>query len=298
MSIELHLFLQEITLLPSGEWTPDNQCWTTLRVADGYGYSLHDGPTRELKTGDTIIVSPNANVILRASQLGKLKLEFFTVVLQRLYGLITAVEWRQLERLSHQTTPHVFYHAANEALAQKFARLAKLAQRDNLSMRSALLQLWASSVTSLFLESDKAGAGKNKLRERFREFFGKISEKELTAASLSDLASQLNCSERHFTRLFREEFGMSFRKCQTELCLQHAQVLLSDATVKISTVAAESGYQHRGFFNATFKKRFGVSPNEWRRQNLTAPTQDASKRIHSLLTNGGISAAGQLKTQN
>jgi len=80
----------------------------------------------------------------------------------------------------------------------------------------------------------------------------------------------LHCSPRHFSRLFRAEFGVPLRKRQTELRLQRARQLLADANAKILKVAYESGYRHLGQFNAMFKKRFGVTPSEWRQQNLSA----------------------------
>ena len=52
MANERHLILQEITLLPSGEWTPPTPGWTIVRVAEGMGYWLQGGGARELNAGD------------------------------------------------------------------------------------------------------------------------------------------------------------------------------------------------------------------------------------------------------
>ena len=49
--------------------------------------------------------------------------------------------------------------------------------------------------------------------------------------------------------------------------LQRARQLLVHSNAKIINVAYESGYRHLGLFNAMFKKRFGVTPSEWRQQN-------------------------------
>ena len=95
-----------------------------------------------------------------------------------------------------------------------------------------------------------------------------MPEAELSQCSLRDLAGQLNCSERHFSRLFREEFGVPFRARQIELRLLHARQLLANSDDKIINVAYDSGYRHLGLFNVMFKKRFGVTPSEWRQQNL------------------------------
>src|SRR6185312_2620775 len=107
----------------------------------------------------------------------------------------------------------------------------------------------------------------NKLRERFRRLVGQMTEAELSECSLAELAAQLHCSERHFSRLFREEFGVPLRARQIELRLQRARQLLTEADSKIINVAYDSGYRHLGLFNTMFKKRFGVTPSEWRLQS-------------------------------
>lgn len=259
-----HLILQEMSLRPSGEWTPDGD-WTVVRVAEGAGYCLQSGAALELNVGDMMVVGPNASVVFRASQLGVLKLEYYHVLPQCLTGLLTVTEWRQLQDLSAETDAQVRHFAANDPAAQKFTRLAAQPQREGLVARTALLQLWAAVATSL-LPGIGATPASN-LRERFRQFVGKMSEAELAVRSLAQLAGELHCSERHFSRLFREEFNVSLRARRSELRLQRARQLLAESDAKIINVAYESGYPHVGLFNTIFKRRFGVTPSQWRHQN-------------------------------
>jgi len=75
----------------------------------------------------------------------------------------------------------------------------------------------------------------------------KCLTRKLATRSLPELAAQLHCSERHFSRLFREAFRISLRARQTELRLLRARQLLADADTKIINVAYDSGYRHLGF---------------------------------------------------
>jgi len=263
-----HLILQEISLPPSGEWTSGSG-WTVARVNEGAGYCLQPGTALELNTGDMVVAGSGAAAVFRASQLGTLKLEYFRVLPQYLNGLLTVTEWRQLGDIGSQAGKQLRYFAASEPSAQKFTRLAAQSQRDGLAARSGLLQLWAASIAILLPAADTAPVANN-LRERFRQFVGKMSEAELAVSSLAQLAGKLHCSERHFSRLFREEFRVSLRARQTELRLQRARQLLAESDAKILQVAYESGYRHLGLFNALFKRRFGVTPSQWRQQNLAA----------------------------
>jgi hemolysin activation/secretion protein/AraC-like DNA-binding protein len=274
---EHHLILHELSLRPSGEWTPESHAWTGLRVAEGAGYCLQGGSARELNANDALMVGPNHGAVMRASQLGVLKLEFFLVLPQYLNGVLTVAEWHQLERLGRLQPAHALHFGANELTAQKFTRLVAQPQRDGLANRLAMLQLWAAAIAGVLAAADTP-VPSHKLSERFRQFVGQISEAELASSSLPELAAQLHCSERHFSRLFHGEFGVPLRVHQTELRLQRALQLLADADAKIINVAYESGYRHLGLFNAMFKKRFGVTPSEWRRQNLLSPPKKFLRR--------------------
>jgi hemolysin activation/secretion protein/AraC-like DNA-binding protein len=119
----------------------------------------------------------------------------------------------------------------------------------------------------ILMANPPALAGGNKLQERFLQLVGQMSEAELCQCSLPELSAQLHCSERHFSRLFREKFGVPLRSRQIELRLQRARQLLADPDAKIINVAYDSGYRHLGLFNAMFKRRFNMTPSEWRQQH-------------------------------
>jgi AraC-like DNA-binding protein len=266
MTVERHLVLQELTLQPSGEWTPPAQGWTVLRVVGGAGYCLNGGSARELNLGDGLACSGRASFVLRASLLGPLRLEFFFVQPQFLNGLLTVAETHRLGQGGSSSAAPFFWFSAQDAIGQKFKHLAAQPQRDSLPVRSGLLQLWAQAVGGSLAAPATAPDHNQRLRERFRELVGKMPDAELATRPLAELAVQLNCSERHFNRLFREEFKVSLRSRQTELRLHRASQLLSVSESKIAEVAQESGYRHVGLFNLMFKKQFGMTPSMWRQK--------------------------------
>jgi len=276
MSAERHLILQEMVLRPSGEWVPEGQGWMIARVAEGSGYWMQEGSTRALNTGDGLVLASNDGGRLRASQLGPLKLQFFTVQPQFLSGLLTVSEWHRLEIIPGHIASHILPFTANEPIGQKFSHIASQTRSGGLTMRCALLQLWASAVSGMLAAPVSDAAHANKLRERFRQHIGQMLEAELSGRTLGELAEQLHCSERHFSRLFREEFGVPLRARQIELRLERAQQLLAGSNAKIINVAYDCGYRHLGLFNAMFKKRFGMTPSEWRQRN--APKKPSRQR--------------------
>jgi hemolysin activation/secretion protein/AraC-like DNA-binding protein len=282
MSAERHLNLQELILRPSGEWIPRCNGWVVARVAEGTGYWMQPGNARELNAGDGFVAASGGNAQVRASQLGSLKLQFFTVQPQFLNGLLTVAEWHQLEIAPDNSAPRVLFFSAGEPAGQKFTHIAGQPRADGLTVRCALLQLWADAMAGLLARPLSISSGANKLRDRFRHVVGQMLEVELSECSLGELAGQLHCSERHFSRLFREEFGVPLRARQIELRLQRARQLLAGSDAKVINVAFDSGYRHLGLFNAMFKKRFGLTPSEWRQQSARKSVAGSKLKVAGL----------------
>jgi AraC-like DNA-binding protein len=272
MTADRHLILQEKDLPPSTEWLPHSPGWLGLRIAAGQGYWLQSGTTvRSLTAGDVLFVGSNVNGMVRSSQLGPLKLHYFTVQPELLIGVLTIAEGRHLEAAAKKPDGQVLVFTAVAAVAAEFAGLVAKPPGDELGRRCAVLHVWSLAMSGELAALPPPETGDDKLRERFRQLVGQIPESELAAHSLADLAGRLHCSERHFSRLFREEYGASLRAWQIELRLQRARHLLTQSNAKIINVALDSGYHHLGLFNAKFKKRFGMTPGEWRRQNVEKP---------------------------
>ena len=274
MTVEHFLILQKLTLQPGGEWSPERDSWAMVRIAEGSGYCLQTGTARELNEGEGLISTANPDLRIRASQLNALALQIIQVEPEFLENLLTAAERLRLEALKRRAACTLFFKA-QEVTGQKFKRLADQADTTCLSTRCSFIQLWATCVDALIAApSAQPGTKENKLLQRIRQLVGLMSEMELFRRSPSELAGQLSCSERHFSRLFHREFGVSFRSHQIELRLQYACRLLNDSSRKILNIANKSGYKNIGLFNQMFKRRFGVTPTEWRRQHSIQQFRD------------------------
>ena len=134
MIVERHLILQELNLASSAEWVPSCQGWLMVRVAEGTGYWLpHGAAHRQLNPGDGLMVVRNADGVVRASWLSPLKLQFFTVQLQYLNGILTVAEWQQLEVAPNHPDSPASVFTAGEPIGQKFMRLADQTHSHRLS---------------------------------------------------------------------------------------------------------------------------------------------------------------------
>ena len=238
------LFIQQLDLPPSAEWCPQYHGWTLARVAEGFGYCIQKENARELNPGDGFISSSNTGMLVRASQLGPIHLQFVRIEPGFINGLLTVAEWLKLEAVQRHS-PGISFFKAGEMTGQKFARLVEQTGAEGPSVRCAWLQIWAKGIERLFAgDAPPVRPDNNKLRLRLRQLMGQMPEIEFFRHSLSDLARQLECSERHFSRLFSEEFGVSFRTHQIDLRLRHACQLLADPEKKISGIAMDLSLIH------------------------------------------------------
>jgi AraC-like DNA-binding protein len=77
--------------------------------------------------------------------------------------------------------------------------------------------------------------------------------------------------------LFHEVFKRQFRSFFADLRLKAACKLLKEGKLKIIDVALESGYSSLALFNYLFKRKYHVTPSQWRKQ-YAAPPRRASRR--------------------
>jgi AraC-like DNA-binding protein len=107
--------------------------------------------------------------------------------------------------------------------------------------------------------------------------FGGLSRKDKIQAyitrffrnniSLQDLASHLGLCESRTSQLVKHYFSESFPELLMDKRLEHAESLLLNSTFKLETIADYSGFNDSSYFFRAFKKKFGISPGIYRRNN-------------------------------
>lgn len=84
-----------------------------------------------------------------------------------------------------------------------------------------------------------------------------------------DLCEQLHLSRSYISHLFSERLKISFPEYMNALRLNRALPLLRDSTLNMTQVAEHAGFPTIRTFNRVFRKQFGCSPTEYRKQHKT-----------------------------
>jgi len=98
---------------------------------------------------------------------------------------------------------------------------------------------------------------------------------------IADLASRVGLGVSRLEHLFKLNARTSIRDFVRERRLREAALLLATTEERISTISYGVGYGDVSNFNHAFKRRFGVSPREYRErahdENETVLTAQAGQ---------------------
>ena len=87
------------------------------------------------------------------------------------------------------------------------------------------------------------------------------------AINLTELADLVHLAPSYFSRLFKEETGLSPREYVIRVRIAHAKFLLLNTSDSIEEIAARVGYQNSSTLIRQFHKIEGVSPLTYRQEN-------------------------------
>lgn len=87
--------------------------------------------------------------------------------------------------------------------------------------------------------------------------------------SLDALASQAGLSRGHFTRAFRQSFGIAPYRWVLQLKIELVQRLIREGRASLSEIAGDAGFADQSHMTRTFARLVGTSPARWRAERRT-----------------------------
>jgi two-component system, response regulator YesN len=114
-----------------------------------------------------------------------------------------------------------------------------------------------------YRDSQPNGQYKNLIRQAKDYLAQHYANPEL---SLNEVASQVNLSASHFSVVFSQEAGQTFKEYLTEIRINKAKELLRMTSLRSADIAYQVGYNDPHYFSSVFKKNTGLSPIEFRSQ--------------------------------
>jgi two-component system response regulator YesN len=128
-------------------------------------------------------------------------------------------------------------------------------------LREQIHKILSSALT--YRDSRPNGQYKNLIRQAKAYLERCYTDPEL---SLNAVAAQANLSASHFSVVFSQETGQTFKEYLTEIRINKAKELLRMTSLRAADIAYQVGYNDPHYFSSVFKKNTGLSPIEFRSQ--------------------------------
>ena len=124
----------------------------------------------------------------------------------------------------------------------------------------------------------------NEYSEKFGTVLKYIDNNYMYDITLDELADVAGYSKYHFSRIFKEQTGMSFYDFYLRQRMLLCRQLLNEMNLSITEVASRSGFNSLATFNRVFKQYEGITPTQYRRLRQS---RGSDIRIRSAETESG-----------
>ncbi|MEI2395648.1 MULTISPECIES: response regulator [Paenibacillus] len=176
---------------------------------------------------------------------------------QSLLGLITPGENVRVEHFQEEVKAHLTHYLKipfqiiHSGLSYDFNTVPQVVKR----MREA------SASQALELEPMK-GSGEKAIDVALHY----IKEHFYEDLSLEKMASVVFLNPAYFSQLFKQKTGQGYKEYVTSLRLEQAKLLLLNPKLKLAEIAERVGYQDMRHFTQMFRKKYQLTPTEYRQQ--------------------------------
>jgi AraC-type DNA-binding domain-containing proteins len=84
---------------------------------------------------------------------------------------------------------------------------------------------------------------------------------------LSDIARDLGISEYHFHRIYRNSSNETLNQFMTRIKMERSAIyLVVNKKITMTEIAFRYGYHDSSSYNRAFRKHFGLSPTQFRKE--------------------------------
>jgi AraC family transcriptional regulator len=200
---------------------------------------------------------------------------------------------RELDPTIDEHPDQPFAFVTSPCDAQLFRRYRDLIQRLEGSAQQPLEHLWADVTVlqwvadvlqSAFEKQDKLTrprriTTKTDHAERVEAAKAFLANRMSEQVMLTEVAREVAASPFNFARIFQEQTGLPVHRYLTLLRLRAALERLSYGENDLTNLALDLGFSSHSHFTDVFRREFGQTPSEVRKNATTAKFREMSKNL-------------------
>lgn len=246
-----------------------------IYIKRGSGIAQVDFNVFKAQAGDIFVVQPGHLHGLR--ELRKTRMEYENIIFDMSFigsNCVDICSQKYLQPLiggkiafpPHITVDHPMYGQICACLDVLDDLCARRPTGYELGVKGQLL-----SVVSLLFQiarEDASYTEENKNMQKIKRVLAAIEENYDKKLTVEDMAAGCGYSASHFMRWFKEATGSAFNAYLIEYRLDRAAAQLRTTGDNILEIAERTGFDNLSNFNRLFKKRFNMTPGQFRKQDL------------------------------
>lgn len=271
------------------EWTHVHEGLAFVFLIEGVGQFTQAGANDSIAPGDILVLGGGRPSRISSSK-GGLRFLTFAVSMELLFPLFASSEISLLHDIVAGFNGMKHFRSPSPLTGKCGQLLSEASTMKGLTQRSQLLRVAAEVLSEECQRSPQHRAGFVSLEDHLRQVFQSLSADDLLSSTVEQLASRFGCSRRHLNRLFHQHLGLSVGDVRREMRLLKAVSLLREPDAKIINIAEQCGFNHSGVFSKYFRRRFALTPSEWRRASM--PEQVTQRKLSNVDCNCGWLSKG------
>ena len=219
------------------------------------------GRTYYLSSGDFFVIFPGTKVYYQADSVHPW--DYLWIGFQ---GVKAATYLKQAGIDPEHLTGHFHDSSFILTCVQQMILARSLTYHNELKRQAALLQILATLIEIHHDTLSNEEQNDYPYRIYLQQAVDYMNDHIKENIKISEVAAHIGIDRSYLSGIFKNTLKISPQEYLLTLRMDHAAGLLKNTQDKISSIAADVGYEDPLTFTKMFKKYKGMSPSEWRRK--------------------------------
>lgn len=226
-------------------------------VQNGTGAFTIRNKTYDLQAGDLFFVTPNEPVKYDSDADNPIQYYWFAIYADFAEEVSHILGFTEDDPVHHTKKPQKI-----TKIFEKILEAKTTSAETYFAALSALMQILALEFSNVTYIENTSG------HKAFAENVKQQIDLNYTNPDfhIEAVAQMLYVSHAHMSRVFKKIIGISPVKYLIEVRLNHAAKLLKEPGYNVKNLCEECGFSDEAHFMKSFKKKFGVTVNEYKKE--------------------------------
>ncbi len=228
-------------------------------IVDGKGTFICDKKTYKLGKHDAFLIMPEEITYYEADE--EEPWEYVWIGFNGLKALqiIENAGFSKENRINHFPDPKPIIDNISLML-----KAHKMTYANDL-IRQGQLYLVLASMTEQYQRLHPTTEQNKYTKQNYVEYAVRFIEQNYHKnIKVSDIANYIGINRSYFTKIFKQEMGLSPQQYLLHFKMHNAASLLEDTDLAIKVISKRNGYDNSLTFSKAFKSFFGISPKKYR----------------------------------